>query len=512
MDVNSNNVWIVYCIFAVVYMEVSNNIDAIRDLMEQELLRSIDKKSVVGGTGMSRTSDRLYVWVDALMRASGGCLRYDSVGGSVMVFDGKVWVGVVSYGREVSDSLMCKVARDVLLRVDPSIHKGDLMSCEKRLGKAIVDGAMMSVMGEGSSYVGFQNGVWDFSDPLEPVRHGFGERLPIRELREYDYDPGARCPEWEAFLGNTLGEADMRTLQMFFGLGVKARTGLGHSVEKMLWMVGSGGNGKSTCLDVLEHVYGGGLFSHASLPTLLDGNVLNRMLGTSPIIGRRYNRCDEIQMSDITKKTDLLKRLCSADHVEYRRIKGNASSSNEIPFFVFSMNRMPSSRSTDEALLRRLLIVRFKYSVRAEDMDTGLCSRLCKESSGIWNWCLEGYRKLVEYGFRFPRSKDNEVEQRKMMMASGQQMEVWLQDEGMASVGRTRLQNPYRVLLNTLWDRYKDWCERNDVDIDVDTPRAMAQMMGGGARGARGLGYVKKRCSAGVFFEVYSDKKIEFGV
>ena len=305
-------------------MEVSNNIDTIRDLMEQELLRSIDKKSVVGGTGMSRTSDRLYVWVDALMRASGGCLRYDSVGGSVMVFDGKVWVGVSSYGRDVSDSLMCKVARDVLLRVDPSIHKGDLMSCEKRLGKAIVDGAMMSAIGEGSSYVGFQNGVWDFSDPLEPVRHGFGERLPIRELREYDYDPGARCPEWEAFLGNTLGEADMRTLQMFFGLGVKARTGLGHSVEKMLWMVGSGGNGKSTCLDVLEHVYGEGLFSHASLPTLLDGNVLNRMLGTSPIIGRRYNRCDEIQMSDITKKTDLLKRLCSADHVEYRRIKGNA--------------------------------------------------------------------------------------------------------------------------------------------------------------------------------------------
>ena len=96
MIVNSNVIWIVYYIFAVVYMGTSNNIDTIRDLMEQELLRSIDKKSVVGGTGMSRTSDRLYVWVDALMRAAGGCLRYDSVGGSVMVFDGKVWVGVNS--------------------------------------------------------------------------------------------------------------------------------------------------------------------------------------------------------------------------------------------------------------------------------------------------------------------------------------------------------------------------------------------------------------------------------
>lgn len=489
-----------------------SNIDTIRELMERELQRSIDKKSVVGGTGMSRTSDRLYVWVDALMRAAGGCLRYDGVSGGVMVFDGKVWMDVSQCGREVYDSLVCRVARDVLLKSDGSIHKGDLMSCEKRLGKAITDGAMMNKFSEGSVYVGFQNGIWDFSDPLEPVRHGFGERLPVRELRGYDYAPEARCPEWKEFLRNTLGEADMRTLQMFFGLGVKPRSELGHSVEKMLWMVGSGGNGKSTCLDVLEHVYGGELFSHASLPSLLDGNVLNRMICTTPIIGKRYNRCDEIQMSDITKKMDLLKRLCSADHVEYRRIKGNATSSNEIPFFVFSMNRMPASRSTDEALLRRLLIVRFKYSVRAEDMDTGLYGRLCKESSGIWNWCLDGYRKLVGYGFKFPRSKDNEVEQRKMMMASGQQMEVWLQDEGLTPSGRTRLQNPYRVLLNTLYERYKEWCDKNDVDIDAENPRVMAQMLGGGVRGGRGLGYVKKRCSAGMFFEVYSDKKITYGV
>ena len=57
--VNQINERVVYCIFAVVYIGMSNNIDTIRDLMEQELLRSIDKKSVVGGTGMSRTSDRL---------------------------------------------------------------------------------------------------------------------------------------------------------------------------------------------------------------------------------------------------------------------------------------------------------------------------------------------------------------------------------------------------------------------------------------------------------------------
>lgn len=489
----------------------SHNTDMdIRSLLRSELLRSIDRKSVIVSSGLSKQGDRLYGYVDALTRAGAGCLRYGESDGVVYVFNGRIWLPMSE--RSVYDRTVCLVARDVLLSCCGSISRSDLMSGERRLGSAITDGAMCSEFSVSSSYIGFRNGIWDFSNPLEPVRHGFSERLPVTQLRDYDYDPGARCPMWEGFLSNALSSSDMGVLQMFFGLGVKPRTELGRSVEKMLWMVGSGGNGKSTCLDVLEHVYGEGLFSHASLPTLLDGNVLNRMLGTSPIIGKRYNRCDEIQMSDITKKTDLLKRLCSADHVEYRRIKGNAMSSNEIPFFVFSMNKVPSSRSTDAALLRRLLIVRFGYSVRAEDTDTGLYGRLCGESSGIWNWCIEGYRRLVDSGFLFPRTGDNDAEQRRMMLSSGQQMEVWLQDEGLTAMGRKRMQRPYKVLLGVLYDRYRSWCEEAGLECEYDNPRSFAQRMGAGAYGRPGLGYTKKRSSAGMYFEVYSDKKIEYGV
>lgn len=506
--------WIVYAIFAIVYMSDKKRKDSIavdmRVLLRDELLRCMDVGSVVASSSLSRQGDRLYGYVDALTRAGASCLRYCDADGMVYVFDGRVWLPVGD--KSVYDRTVCLVAKDVLLSCCGNISRSDLMSGERRLGSAITDGAMCSELSFSSSFIGFTNGVWDFSDPLEPVRHGFSERLPITSVRDYAYEPGARCPMWESFLSNALGSSDVCLLQMFFGLGVKPRTELGHSVEKMLWMVGSGGNGKSTCLDVLEHVYGDGMFSHASLPTLLDGNVLNRMLGTSPIIGRRYNRCDEIQMSDITRKTDLLKRLCSADHVEYRRIKGNAMSSNEVPFFVFSMNKVPSSRSTDAALLRRLLIVRFKYSVRAEDTDTGLYGRLCGESSGIWNWCLDGYRRLVNSGFLFPRTGDNEVEQRRMMLSSGQQLEVWLSDEGLSPSCSRRLQKPYRVLLGVLYDRYRSWCEESGLECDCDSSRSFAQRMCTGGYGRSGLGYVKKRSAAGMFLEVYSDKKIEYGV
>lgn len=484
----------------------------IRNLLIGELKGCIDKKIVSESCGLSKSSDRLFGYVDVLSRAAGGCLRYSDVSGMVYVYDGRIWRPLAgSMGTEYS-SIVNSAAREVLLWCSKSVQRGDLLSGESRLGRSILDGAILNKMEESPSVIGFRNGVWDFSNPLEPVRHSFSERLGITSVRDYDYKPDAVCPQWKNFLENTLSGTDIETLQCFFGLGVMPRTMLGHSVEKMLWLVGSGGNGKSTCLDVLEHVYGENMFSHASLPTLLDGNVISRMLGTAPIIGCRYNRCDEIQMTDITRKTDLLKRLCSADHVEYRRIKGNAMSSNEVPFFVFSMNRVPRSGNTDPALLRRLLIIRFGYAVRAEDMDTGLYKRLCKEAPGIWNWCIEGYRKMALRGFLFPRTADNDIEQRRLMMASGQQMEVWLQDEGLTPQGRKRLQKPYKVSLGVLFDRYTEWCSRNDCDMDCENAHVFSKVMSTGTKARNGLGYVKKRSSAGMYFEVYSDTKIDYGI
>lgn len=490
-------------------MKVSN----VKDILVRELCGCIKRSEVESSCGLSRQADRLFGYVSALSGAAGKCLRYSDEAGMVYVFDGRVWLPLAhSMGAEYN-AIVNSASREVLMSCSGSISRGDLLTGETRLGKAILDGAILNKLEVSPTVIGFENGIWDFSCPENPKRHSYDERLPITHIREYDYDPFARCPRWEAFLGESMSMGDRETLQAFFGLGVKPRTMLGHSVEKMLWLVGSGGNGKSTCLDVLERVYGSGMFSHASLPTLLDGNVISRMLGTAPIIGCRYNRCDEIQMSDITRKIDLLKRLCSADHVEYRRIKGNAMSSNEIPFFVFSMNKTPRSGNTDPALLRRLLIVRFGFTVRAEDMDTSLQERLFEEASGIWNWCIEGYRKLSQRGFLFPRTVDNEAEQRKLMLASGQQLEVWLSDEGLSPTGRNLSQKPYKVPLGLMYDRYTEWCEKNGMDADYENPHAFGKVMTTGMKGGRsGLGYVKKRASIGMYFEVYSDKKISYGI
>lgn len=489
--------------------------EKVSDLLVRELRSCAKPREVSRIAGSASSGDRIFGYVNVLSLSASACLRYSPLREMVYVFDGEKWVPVSDPERGMDAayvSTVNKAAWSVLKSCSDGVRDSDLLNRESRLGRAITDGAMQNVLSVSPSVVGFRNGVWDFSDPLNPVRHTFKERLGITSLRDYDYDPGARCPQWRSFLGNALSAADMETLQCFFGLGVKPRGQLGHSVEKMLWLVGSGANGKSTCLDVLERVYGDGMFSHASLPTLLDGNVVSRMLGTAPIIGCRYNRCDEIQMSDITRKRDLLKRLCSADHVEYRRIGGNAMSSDEVPFFVFSMNRVPTSRSADPALLRRLLIVRFGYSVRAEDMDTGLYQRLCKEAPGIWNWCVEGYRRMQERGFLFPRTADNEQEQRRLLMSSGQQIEVWLGDEGLSPQGSRRLQKPWKVPLSVLYDRYGAWCERNGVESDCENGHVFGKVMSSGMKGRAGMGYVKKRYSGGMYFEVYSDKKIDYGI
>ena len=62
------------------------------------------------------------------------------------------------------------------------------------------------------------------------------------------------------------------------------------------------------------------------------------------------------------------------------------------------MNEVPLITDTSFAFERRLIIVKFNETFVGNRADKGLDDKLSQELSGVFNWALEGLRRVLETG------------------------------------------------------------------------------------------------------------------
>lgn len=388
---------------------------ALIDTLSDVISSSLDRKSLRSAYQQPRFGDRVYGYQECVFAVCSNCFRYYM--GDVYYFDGRIWC-------PLSDVVLETALNRSLVR--GGVPKSDLVNSRSKLLYSARGGASMSPLELSASVIGFRNGVWDFSDIYNPVYHSFSDRMPIVSILPYNYDPDAVCPNWLSFLESVLPRGERMKLQKYLGLGCVDRKSMTHKIEETLWLVGSGANGKSTVFDVVRGVYGSDNISYVGLDTLLSGSTDVRARFIGSIVGKIFNYCSEIQSDDITRYSDAFKSLCSGEPQTVRRLGCNPETTFDIPFLVFNMNRRPANRSMDKALLRRLLFVSFRTSVRAEDMNRELSNELLGELSGIRNWMIEGYKMLVRDGYRFGSTRDNDDELTSYMFENGQTVQVFL--------------------------------------------------------------------------------------
>lgn len=449
--------------------------------------RYVNKRLLSKSNRQRRYEHRLYDFRQMCMEIGKECLRwYD---GRVYAHDGKIWVPVSDVVLESSiSSAFVKSGAD----------KGDIVKCSLKLVQSLKGGASESPLHVSPSIVGFRNGVWDFRDIDKPVRHSFSDMLPVVTLMDYDYDSDATCPMWTGFLKSVLPSQDIDTLQKYLGLGCVDRSLMSNKVEETLWLVGGGGNGKSTIADVVMGVYGTENVSGMSLGNLITGSsdVRARFLGS--IVGKIFNFCTEVQAADISRYEGAFKSLCSGEPQTVRRIGGDVETAYDIPFMIFNMNRKPTNSMLDRAMLRRLVFITFKASVTQKDMNRELGNMLKKEYSGIRNWMIEGYRRLVRSGFKFTRTELSDDEKRQYMIENHQTVRLFMDDEGLREnyrVGNLD-EKPKMVVSNILYQKYVEWCEAQGCEHEEFNRfgRLMTQ-----------YGVEKKKTSVGVVYYLFSD-------
>ena len=204
------------------------------------------------------------------------------------------------------------------------------------------------------------------------------------------FDPNAKCPIWERCVAEWMSgneqEEKTKLIQQFTGYCLSSSM----LYDRALFMVGDGGNGKSTFIDTIAMVIGHQATSHIDLESLYG------QFGFKGLIGKRLNIIEEVSGSYY--QSNKLKKLISGEQVTIDiKFKDQFTFRPQVKF-VFSVNSLPRVDDTSTATERRICAVQFlnnyrdnpNYKLRS---DIGL---LAGELSGILNWMIAGANSLAE--------------------------------------------------------------------------------------------------------------------
>ena len=471
-----------------------------------DLRRCVDSSKLLHACLHGKKFIRLYEYCDILRTACASAFYWRN--GAIYVFDGRVWV---EYDVDVIKYLI----RDAFVQAagdGADKVKEDWIVSEGKLFGSALDGIRSHKMEYNGSLTGFSNGVWDFDDMSNPVKHTFGERYAVTNILGYKFDEDAVCPTWDSFLHEMLVQDDIDVLQKFMALGCKDRKSMGRSVEESLWMIGSGANGKTTIQNVIRMVFGDWNVSSTRLDALLDRNIDARMRAMGVIEGKLFNMCSEISGTDIEKGSDIFKSLVSGEPQDVRGIGRDIHTAYDIPYMIFSMNQMPTNRKMDKAFERRMVRIDFRSSVRREDMDRDLLRKLSCELSGIRNWVIRGWYKLERDGFSVKdphigdQMNDEDVE---MHIANGQTVDVWLDQWAFLwssrHVGHDEDEVELDIRSIDLYKDYSDYCA-NKLMCQPESWNSFSRQM------HDRMNFASKRKAGGVVYKVYCDKENRFNV
>lgn len=251
--------------------------------------------------------------------------------------------------------------------------------------------------------VSIPNERWDSDLDLLPCKNG-ALHIPTRSLRAhapghyftsglpYDYEPSARCPEFERALESSVPES-MDFIQEFAGYALTVDT----RYEIALWLYGERGSGKSTILSGLQAMLG----ARAGILGLAD--IERSRFALSNIPGKTLLISTE-QPARFFQATHVLNAIISGETIELDRKFRDPIILTPRAKVAWAMNELPRLEAAGDGLFRRVKVVEFPPRAEA-DRDPQVKETIQGEAAGILNWALIGLERLRQRGsFEIPRT------------------------------------------------------------------------------------------------------------
>lgn len=250
----------------------------------------------------------------------------------------------------------------------------------------------LEILNKNRSRIVLKNGTLDLSQWESPYFYDneyFLEDYSTIYL-DYNYDIKAVYPKFQRYLDSTFVgyPDDVKTVQEMFGYCLTTST----KFEKIFILYGEGGTGKSVLIDTLKKLVTEK--NYCSIPmSLLDKSFLRAGLKDKTL-----NLATEESSKTMRETvTAWIKAISSGDPIEAQFKNKDTFNFNPFCKLVFAMNNLPQFENFDEALKRRMIIIKFNHKFRGDNIDLELKEgKLYKEMDGILLWALEGLKRLAK--------------------------------------------------------------------------------------------------------------------
>ena len=285
------------------------------------------------------------------------------------------------------------------------------------------------------------NGTWFLDGSFSSEKNYCRNRLPVA------YNPDAPPPEaWLDFLSQLLYPEDISTLQEFFGYCLIPST----KAQKMLFLIGKGGEGKSRVGIVLQSLLG------SNMKTGSIAKVENNQFSRADLQHVLVMLDDDMKMEALSQ-TNNIKAIVTAELPMDLEKKGKQSYQGDlrVRFLAFGNGALQALHDRSYGFFRRQLILEAKERDPNRRDDPFIAEKLCKEKEGIFLWAIEGLRRLVENDFHFTISQRAQSNMENAVNEGNNILEF------MNSEGYFHFKADATVSSRDLYATYQQWCEDN---------------------------------------------------
>lgn len=312
---------------------------------------------------------------------------------------------------------------------------------------------------EGDRGFPFANGFLKVTKDRESLvfePHDKGHRQ--RWLSDVEYDPEATCPEFEAFLEQILpgtsqedGSALRDCVLQFFGACLM---GDAVSWQKALLMYGTGANGKSVLLKILEAAA-----SKARCVNVSPQDMAEREYSRARLDGALINIVPDMPLREVME-SGAFKQAVAGDTMAAREPYKSEFSFTPIAGHIMSVNHLPRVSDDSWGFRRRFITIPFTVTIPEEKQDQQLADRIIKnELAGVINLCISAFQALLQNRMFVSASSE------KILLAS------WIYDgDNVAQWSQAILDNEIAditagdwIVSSRCFDSYSEWCRRNNL-------------------------------------------------
>ena len=296
-----------------------------------------------------------------------------------------------------------------------------------------------------TDFIHVNNGKLDLEGTFYPNKEFCLNRLNI------DYDPkiwqGAYYPErFLNFLLELLTPEDVTTLQEYLGyLMIPSTKG-----QKMMFIIGQGGEGKSRIAIVLREIFGDnmitGNFQRIECDRFFRYNLKDKLLMVD----------DDMQMSALPS-TGYIKNLVTAEIPIDVEAKGKQSEQALLYTRLLCLGNGSPKALYDKSkgFSRRMIILTTLPPPENRVIDPHIADKFLAEKEKIFCWMFDGLRRLIANHYRFTLSDKARLNVKETMQDSCN-IPDYLADSSRVTYGEKLC-----VTSSALYDSYNRWCEDN---------------------------------------------------